>query len=107
MKVPIVDFVPEVDSSGNIDYPNIKINVQDYPDISFNQILLQDLPFKEYNLFNTFNNIVNVNFMIESDNNTKIINLGDLSENKFFELKVTNSDLSIEEILLDLILTKI
>jgi hypothetical protein len=96
MKVPIIDFVPDVDSSGNVDYPNITINVKDYPDISFNQILLQDLPFKEYNLFNTNNNIINVNFMIQSDSNTKIINLGDLSENKFFELKVTNSDLSIE-----------
>jgi hypothetical protein len=96
LKVPIIDFVPEVDSSGNIDYPNIKINVGDYPDISFNQILLQDLPFKEYNLFNTFDNIVNVNFIIQTDNNSKIINLGDLSENKFFELKVTNSNSTIE-----------
>jgi hypothetical protein len=33
--VPVLDFVPIVDSSGNVNYPNIKFNTNNFPDINF------------------------------------------------------------------------
>jgi len=102
LKVPIVDFIPDIDSSGNISYPNISLNPTNYPDISFNQIQYQNLPYTTYNLLNTNNKIITTNDIIIESNNIKIIKFGNLNDNLFYELKITNTDKSITRTLIRL-----
>ena len=95
LKIPIVDFIPDIDSSGNINYPNISLNPSNYPDISFNQIQYQNLPYTTYNLFSTNNNIIKTKDIIIETDNIKIIKMGIFNDNLFYELKITNNDNSI------------
>lgn len=95
--VPVLDFVPIIDSSGNINYPNIQLNTNNFPDISFNAIENKEIPYKEYKLYNANNSVI-VNNKIISDNGILRILGVNGSYNKFYELKVTNYDNSVTRI---------
>ena len=95
--VPVLDFVPIIDGSGNIDYPNIKVNTNDFPDISFNQIQNNDLPINTYNLYNVNNSIVVINNIINDNGTLRILGITGIY-NKFYELKITNFDFTISRI---------
>ena len=83
--IPVIDFVPDIDFSGNVNYPNISFNISSYPDVSFNLINYPDIKYNKYICYSTENNIVLTN-NLTYDN---------FDINKFYELKITNFDNSI------------
>ena len=93
--IPILDFVPIIDTSGNVNYPNISFNSATYTDISYNLIQNKNLPYNKYNIYKVTNNIITTNNIIKEDNKLKIFEFGNLNYNKFYELKVTNLDNTI------------
>jgi len=95
--VPVLDFVPKADSNGNINYPNIKLNKNNFPDINFNAIENQEIPYKKYNLYNVNDSIIINNNIIIENGIIKILGING-SYNKFYELKIINYDYSIERI---------
>jgi len=101
LEIPIINFNAIVDSSGNVDYSNMKFNINKFPDISFNSINYPDISYNVINLFSTdVNNIVTVN---EIYHDTIILDIS-FNINYLYELKILNSDLTVEriEIIIDL-----
>ena len=93
--IPVINFNAEINSDGNVNYANMNFNVQKYPDTSFNMIDYPDISYNIINLFNTDeNNIITIN---EIYNNTITLNI-DYTYSNLYELKVLNSDLSVERI---------
>jgi hypothetical protein len=93
LSIPIIDFNAKIDLSGNVNYNNINLNISQFPDISFNMINYPDISYNIINLFNVDeNNIISTN-EIYNDNITLDI---DYNFNNLYELKILNSDLSIE-----------
>jgi hypothetical protein len=97
ISIPVLDFVPVVDSSGNIDYPNIKLNTNSYPDISFNLIENANIPYNKYRLYNVNNSIVVVNNIINENGTLRILGVNGV-DNKFYDLKITYFDNTISRI---------
>jgi len=59
--IPILDFVPIIDSSNNINYPNINFNTSKYTDISYNLLKNINLPYNKYNLYSVVNKMIFIN----------------------------------------------
>jgi hypothetical protein len=94
--IPVVDFVPNyIDISGNVSYPNISFNINDFPDTSFNLIDYPDISYNSTILYNTLNNIVTVNKFIENNENLEINNFT-FNPNKIYELKIKNYNNTVE-----------
>ena len=92
--IPVLDFVPKIDGSGNVNYPNINFNTSQFPDTSFNLIQYPDITYDSTILYDTLNNIVIINNFVESNGNIKLINIS-FNSNYFYELKIKQSDNSI------------
>ena len=94
--IPVVDFVPNyIDISGNVSYPNISFNINDFPDTSFNLIDYPDISYNSTILYNTLNNIVTINNFVENNGNLEINNIT-FNVDKIYELKIKNYDNSID-----------
>ena len=98
--VPLVDFNAIIDVSGNINYPNININVKDYPDTSFNYINYPDISYNTINLYSLNSNNIVVNNQIY--NNIISVDIP-FSYNNNYEFKIKFIDNTIQrlEIIID------